>query len=114
MSQGNVEIVARMYDGFGRAGPEGMFEFMDPDINYRAIEGAPDDIGVFTGYDAQRRYLGEWVEMFDNLGVETEALIDAGDLVVVHLHVTARMKGTNTPVDMRLGIVWTLRDGKVV
>ena len=114
MSQENVEIVKRMYDGLNRAGPEGMFEFMDPDVDHRAIEGAPDDVGVFSGYDAMRRYYGEWLEMFDDLRVEPEEVTDAGDQVVAAIRVTARMKASDAAVAMRLSVVWTLRDGKIV
>lgn len=114
MSEENVEVIRKMYDGFARAGPEGMLEFMDPEVDHRAIEGAPDDIGVFSGYDAMRRYYGQWVAMFDDLRAGVEELIDAGDQVVAMLHVTARMKGSEAPIDMRLGVVWTLRDGKAV
>jgi len=114
MSEENVEIIRRMYDGFARAGPEGMLEFMDPEVDHRAIEGAPDDIGVFSGYEAMRRYYGQWIEMFEDLRAAVEELIDAGDQVVAMLHVTARMKGSEAPIDMRLGVVWTLRDEKAV
>jgi ketosteroid isomerase-like protein len=114
MSEENVEVIRKMYDGFARAGPEGMLEFMDPEVDHRAIEGAPDDIGVFSGYDAMRRYYGQWVAMFDDLRAGVEELIDAGDQVVAMLHVTARMKDSEAPIDMRLGVVWTLRDGKAV
>jgi ketosteroid isomerase-like protein len=114
MSQENVEIVRKMYEGFARSGPDGMFEFMDPEVDHRAIEGAPDDIGVFGGYDAMRRYYGQWVEMFDDLRAEVEELIEVGDRVVAMLHVTARMKASEAEVDMRLGVVWALRNGKAV
>lgn len=114
MSQENVEIVKRIYNGLARAGPEGMFEFMDPDVDYRAIEGAPDDIGIFSGYDAMRGYFEQWIEMFDDLRAEPSELVDAGDQVVALLHVTARMKGSDAELDMRLGVVWALRDAKVV
>ena len=30
-------------------------EFWDPEIDWRAIEGAPDDIGVFKCHEAMRR-----------------------------------------------------------
>jgi ketosteroid isomerase-like protein len=114
MSEENVEVIGRMYDGFARSGPDGMFEFMDPEVDHRAIEGAPDDIGVFSGHDAMRRYYGQWVEMFDDLHAEVEELIEVGDRVVAMLHVTARMKGSEAPIDMRLGVVWALREGKAV
>ena len=112
MSQENVEIIRKMYEGFARSGPEGMFEFMDPEVDHRAIEGAPDDIGVFSGHDAMLGYYGQWVEMFDDLRAEVEELIEVGDRVIAMLHVTARMKGSEAGVDMRLAVVCTLRNGK--
>ncbi len=114
MSQENLDVISRMYEGFARSGPEGMLEFMDPAVDHRAIEGAPDDIGVFSGHDAMRGYYGQWVEMFDDLRAEVEELIEVGDRVVAMLHVTARMKGSEAEVDMRLGVVWALRNGKAV
>ena len=44
-----------------------------------------------------------------------EELIDAGeDRVVAVFHVFARMKGSEAEVDMRLGIVCTVRNGLIV
>ena len=40
------------------------------DIDHRAIEGAPDDIGPILGRDAMRRYLEDWYEMFPDLVIE--------------------------------------------
>jgi ketosteroid isomerase-like protein len=114
MSEENVEVVRKAYEAFARAGPDGMFEFMDPEIDYRAIEGALDDIGVFRGYEAQRRYLTQWIELFDDFQAEVEELIDAGDRVVAMVHISGRMKESEARVEMRFGVVWTVRDGKVV
>ena len=35
---------------------DGVAAYWHPDIEWRAIEGAPDDIGVFKGHEAMRRY----------------------------------------------------------
>ena len=64
MSQENVEIVRQALDAFG-PDLDRVAEFWDPEIDWRAIEGAPDDIGVFKGHEAMRRYWGEWLEIFD-------------------------------------------------
>jgi hypothetical protein len=32
-----------------------------------AIEGAPDYVGEMDGAEAVRRYLQDWIEMFDNV-----------------------------------------------
>ena len=47
MSQENVEVVRRALRAFDRD-LDRVAEFWDPDIDWRAIEGAPDDIGVFA------------------------------------------------------------------
>jgi ketosteroid isomerase-like protein len=46
MSLENVEIVRRSLEAFHRD-LDGVAQFWAPDIDWRAIEGAPDDVGVF-------------------------------------------------------------------
>jgi ketosteroid isomerase-like protein len=114
MSEENVEMLRRVYDAFQGGGPDAVMPFFDPNVDYRAMEGALDDIGVFTGHDALRRHWEQWDEMFDDLRAEPSELIDAGEQVIAMIHLTARMKGSEASIDMRFGIVWTLRDGKIV
>jgi ketosteroid isomerase-like protein len=113
MSEENVEIVRSALASFDRS-LDGAAEFWDSEIDWRAIEGAPDDIGVFKGHEAMRRYYGQWYETFDEIQVETEELIDAGDQVAAVLRVLGRMKGSDANIDMRLGVVYTVRDGLIV
>jgi ketosteroid isomerase-like protein len=114
MSQENVEIVRRSLAAF-EPSLDRVAEFWDPQIDWRAIAGAPDDIGVFSGHTAMRHYYEQWYEMFNELRAEAEELIDADeDRVVAMLHVVARMKGSEAEVDMRLGIVYTVRNGLIV
>jgi hypothetical protein len=54
MSQAYVEIVRRSVERFG-PNLAGVDEFWHPDLDYRAIEGAPDDVGAIEGRDALRR-----------------------------------------------------------
>jgi ketosteroid isomerase-like protein len=114
VSRENVEIVNALYDAFGRGGFDAAADLWDPSMDYRAIEGAVDDAGVLQGLEAYGRYIEDWIQAFDGLRVEPEELIDAGDQVAVVAHLTGRMKASDTEVDMRLGIVYTVRDGKIV
>src|SRR5882762_9669121 len=60
-----------------------------PDIDHRAIENAPDDVGPIIGRDAMRAYLADWYEMFADLTVVPEEFIDAGPgRVIVAFQVT--------------------------
>jgi SnoaL-like domain len=72
----NVEIVRSALAASDRT-LDDVAEYWDPDIDWRAIEGAPDDIGVFKGHEAMRRYYGQWYETFDDLAVQCEELITA-------------------------------------
>ena len=84
-------------------------------IDHRAIEGAPDDIGPILGRDAMRRYLEDWYEMFPDLVVEPVELIDIGPervIVVWHVAGTAEQSGVRT--ELRLSIIYTIRDDRIV
>ena len=113
MSEENVEVVRSALASFDRS-LDRVAEFWDPEIDWRAIEGAPDDIGVFKGHEAMRRYYGQWYETFDDSQVETEELLDAGEQIVAMIRAVGRMKGSGANIDMRLGIVYTVRDGLIV
>ena len=114
MSQENVEVVREALRAMDQD-LDRVAELWDPDIDWRAIEGAPDDIGVFKGRPALKHYYEQWYETFDELRGEAKELIDAGgDRVVAVMSVTGRMKGSESEVDMHLGIVYTVRNGLIV
>lgn len=115
MSQENVEIVRDSLKAFADRGLDAMAEYWDADINWRAIEGAPDDVGEMQGSGALRRYIQEWVDMFDDLTNVPEELIDVGDDRVVSVqHVTGRAKLSGAATELRYAVVYNLRDGKIV
>ncbi len=91
-----------------------MTEFWHPEIDWRAIEGAPDDIGVFRGHAAMRHYYEQWFETFAELRAEIEDVVEAGEQVVVALHVIGKMADSEAEIDMRVGIVYTVRNGLIV
>jgi ketosteroid isomerase-like protein len=66
MSQENVEIVADASKAFADEGLDAFAELWHPDINWRAMEGAPDDVGEMYGTDAARHYVQDWLDMFED------------------------------------------------
>jgi uncharacterized protein len=113
MSQENVELVRHFFAAYDRDGPDGLAEFWHPDINWRAAEGALDDVGLMEGPDAMRDYYRQWEETFEKIRAEVEELIDAGDRVVAVVRGIGRMKESDAEVDIRYAIVFTIRDGKI-
>jgi ketosteroid isomerase-like protein len=118
MSQENVEIVRRLLKAFADGGLDAldaMAEFWDPHINWRAAEGAIDDVGEMHGWEAVRRHIQDWIDMFDDLTVVAEELVDAGDdRVVAVQRTTGRAKVSGIETEIRFSVVYTLRDGKIV
>ena len=115
MPQENVEIVRGSLKAFADGGLEAMAEFWDPDINWRAIEGAPDDVGEMDGAAAVRRYFQEWIDMFDGITNVPQELRDVGDdRVVAAQHATGRAKISGAKTELRYAVVYTVRDGKIV
>jgi ketosteroid isomerase-like protein len=115
MSRENVEVVRRTLQAFADGGLDAMAEFWDPDINWRAAEGAIDDVGEMHGRVAVRGYIQDWIDTFDDFSVVVEELRDVGDdrvLAIQRLKGRAKFSGTET--DLRYAVVSTVRDGKVV
>jgi ketosteroid isomerase-like protein len=114
MSQENVEVVRAVFEAWERGGVDAVAEFWDPEIDWRAAEGALDDVGVMRSVDAMRAYMNDWLDNFDDVHFEAEELIDAGDQIVAMQRVTARAKGSGVETELRYAVVNTIRDGKVV
>ena len=114
MSQENVETVKAAYEAFARSGLDGWLEQFSDDVNYRAVEGAPDDVGAIHGRDALRRWLQDWIDTFEKFFFEPVELIDAGeDKVVAVERYGGRAKLSRVETDQTGAVVFTLRDGKI-
>ena len=115
MSQENVEFVAEYLQRAADGGVDAMAEFWDPDINWRAAEGAIDDAGELHGPEAVRRYFQDWFDMFDDISAVAEEIVDAGDdRAVAVVRVTGRAKVSGIETEIRFSVVYTLRDAKIV
>jgi ketosteroid isomerase-like protein len=115
MESRNVEIVRRQFEALERGGVDAAAEFWHPDIEWRAVEGAVDDVGVITGREAMRRYYQDWVEMIDDLrgGIE-DVVYDSGEILVAVLFNSGRGRGSSVPIRGRYCVVYTIRDGLIV
>src|SRR5215217_4321883 len=115
MSRENEEIVRDSLLAFAEGGVDAMAQFWAADINWRAIEGAPDDVGELRGPEALRAYFQDWIDTFDDINLVAEELREAGDgRVVATQHVTGRAKASGVETELRYAVVYTVRDGTIV
>lgn len=115
MSQAsNVEIVQRSFLAFADRGFDGLAEFLHPEINWRAMEGALDDVGEMNGIEAACRYVQDWPDMFDDFTSEIEDVCDVGgDQVIAVIHNAGRAKRSGVPTELRYAALYTIRDGRI-
>jgi ketosteroid isomerase-like protein len=115
MSEENVKTVRDAAEAFNRGDLDTWAEYFVDDIDYRAIEGAPDDPGPIHGKHAARAYAQDWLDTFDEFVSEPVELIDAGeDNVIAVTRISGRAKLSGVEADLTYAALYTLRDGKVV
>jgi ketosteroid isomerase-like protein len=114
MSQESAEVVRRQFHAFEHS-LDAVAAFWPPDIEWRAIEGAADDVGVMRGRDSLRRYYEDWIDTFDQLRVEVEEVIfDADDRVAVSVRNSGRGRVSGVLTKGRYYVACTVRDGQIV
>jgi ketosteroid isomerase-like protein len=110
MSQENVERVRQSIEVVNRThGPD--VDFMGPDFEWHTRADLPDP-AVYRGPDGVARLLAEWYAAFDDLRVDLEEVIDAGDRVVTVLRLHGRIKDSGEEVEMTEAHVITMRNGR--
>jgi ketosteroid isomerase-like protein len=114
MSEENVETVRDAFAAYNRGDLDAFLEYCADDIDYRAVEGAPDDHGPIHGKEALRAFVQDWLDTFDDFRAEPVELIEAGeDKVIAVVRISGRAKLSGVETDLTYAELWTLRDGKV-
>ena len=114
MSQENETTVRDAVAAFNRGDLDTGLEYFTDDVDYRAVEGAPDDHGPMHGKDALRAYVEDWRDTFDDFRTEPTELIEAGEgQVIAVLRISGRAKLSGVETDLTYAALYTIRDGRV-
>src|SRR5215207_6580971 len=114
MSEENVEIVRRAFDAFIEGDYERLIGLADSQIEYDVSRTSPES-RVARGPQEVVAVLEEWVDTWDEHQVELSELIDVGtETVVAVMQERGKLKGTDTWVEHDRGVVYTVRDQRVV
>jgi ketosteroid isomerase-like protein len=82
------------------------FEWLEPE---QTLLGGPH-----RGLDEVRAALQRQIEVFDEFTVEPEAFHEHGDWIAVPIRQRARGGLSGVEVEIRIGHLWTVRDGRIV
>jgi ketosteroid isomerase-like protein len=111
MSEENVERVRELYAAVARRDEQAIFDCYHPDVEWR--DHAWLDVGVHRGYDGIRAAHRPFFAQFDQVTFEPYDFLDAGDRVVVTVHVVGRGRGSGVGVEREVPVVFTFRDGRI-
>ena len=108
----NAERLVRAFAGWGRDNPANLRELLHPDCELVVPDSIPYG-GTFRGADAAIAWFThELWRWFDEFTSTPEDLIDAGDRIVVPVHVRARAKNGAT-VDVHNVWIYEFTEGRL-
>jgi ketosteroid isomerase-like protein len=111
VSQENVEIIRGSMEYFKRTG-EVLWDVIDPEIEIHDHDVPDGD--VFRGHAGRVKWETTFVSAWEDVTVEPEEFIDAGGDKVVLLHRLTAQGRDGISLERQDGVVYTLRDGKIV
>jgi ketosteroid isomerase-like protein len=115
MSVAASEVVRSYFSTFESGGVDAAAEFWHPDIEWRAMEGAADDVGVIRGHDALRRYYQDWVDTLADLRAEVEeVLFESEDRVAVVVRNSGRGRASGVTAAGRYYVACLVEGGRIV
>jgi ketosteroid isomerase-like protein len=108
------DVVRRQFEALASGGVDAAAEFWHPEIEWRAVEGAADDVGLMRGAAAVRGYYEEWFEVLVDLRAEVEeVIVEAGDRVAVAVRNSGRGRASGAPAGGRYYVACTVEEGLI-
>ena len=109
------DVVRSYFRTFESGGVDAAAEFWHPEIEWRAVESAADDVGVMRGHDALRRYYQDWIDTLADLRAEVEeVLFEADDRVAVVVRNSGRGRTSGAVAEGRYCVACIVRAGQIV
>jgi ketosteroid isomerase-like protein len=104
MSQENVTVVRDAFLTFNAQGIDAALAFFSHDLVWYPTDRWVDG-SAYRGHDGMRRLSTAFTENFDDLRFEVGDIHDAQDRVVALIHMTGRIKGSESPISQPVGLV---------
>ena len=111
MSQENVEIVRRGFEASNRRDWDAMFRDAHPDFELTLKRSQP---GVHRGRQKVQGIFEDQATAFALWTIEPEEFFENDDQVVAYVKFRLRPKGSAAEFEIRIGILWTFRDGQAI
>jgi ketosteroid isomerase-like protein len=114
VSRSNLEIIKEAHERLATEGVDALLEYIHPDF----VGVAPPELSVepqtYRGPAGFKRWFDSFHDAVDEVRIEPEEYIAAGELVVTPARIVIRGHGSGIEVAQRVTWVWTLRDGLAI
>lgn len=105
------QTVAASYDALNERDIDGAMEALAEDAEWHESDVLPDT-GVYTGRDAIRAFLNDFLASWERFHQTVEEVREVGERVLVMIHLEATGRGSAADVDARYAHLWTIAGGK--
>jgi ketosteroid isomerase-like protein len=113
VSEGNVEVVRRLFELYASGGIEAVLEVMDEDI----VIVIPPDMSAepdsYHGHEGARRYFAGFEGMLEDVRYEALELIPEGEHVLARACMAGRGASSGLEVGLESIVVHAVENGKI-
>ena len=113
MSEGNLDVVRRLFEQYASGGVEGALEVMDEDIVIVIPPEVSAEPDTYRGHEGARRYFAGFEGMLEDVRYEAFELIPEGRHVLARARLAGRGVSSGLEVELQTGVVHTVEDGKI-
>jgi ketosteroid isomerase-like protein len=115
MSQEQERLVWRALGLVNDGDVEGIVAMTPPEAEYELIGGFEDLVGESTlrGPEGMRRFYTDWFATFTTTRVDPTAFLETGDRLLVLSCVSVTAEGTDKPVQMNIGQIYSFEGGLI-
>jgi ketosteroid isomerase-like protein len=113
MSQENVEVVRRIYEGWGTGDLSVGVDDLDRHVVFIVSPDFPA-FGVFVGLDGTRDFMRDFLEQWEHAAFEAKRLQAVGDTVLAHVVQHSKGKASGIEGDLKYFMLFTFRGKKIV
>jgi ketosteroid isomerase-like protein len=110
----NVVLIREGFADFERRDLEALLARLDPEVEVFSTPKLANS-GTFHGHEGYLKWVGDWLEAWDEFKIEVQRVAPVGDRhVVTAVRQTGRGRGSGVPVEMKAAYMLEIRDRKLV
>ncbi|HEY7151311.1 MAG TPA: nuclear transport factor 2 family protein [Solirubrobacterales bacterium] len=113
MSAENVETVRRLVEAIDDRDLDALLAELHPDAELQTMRAQLEGT-AYRGHEGTRQMLADFERDWEYVRIDAEEFLDAGEAVVVLGRLQTRGRTSRVNLDVPMGILWRLRDGKAV